>query len=73
MLKDVNEADLEVTRNHLEGLNIVETAQEAGESSPSTPVITHPLSPESEYSNNVFEKVGYLFSSTRFCNICLFY
>lgn len=60
MLKDVNEADLEITRNHLEGLNIVEAAQEAGETTPSTPVITHPLSPESEYSNNIFEKVGYL-------------
>lgn len=73
MLKDVNEADLEVTRNHLEGLNIVETATEAGESSPSTPVITHPLSPESEYSNNIFEKVGYLLCSTSFFSICLFY
>lgn len=59
MLKDINEADLENTRNHLEGLNIVETAQEAGETSPSTPVIMHPLSPITEQQhNNVYDKVS---------------
>ncbi|XP_046661954.1 trafficking protein particle complex subunit 8 isoform X1 [Homalodisca vitripennis] len=53
--QDVNEADLELARNHLEGLNIVETAQEAGESTPTTPIIMHPLSPVSD-SNSAFDK-----------------
>lgn len=39
LLKDVNEVELEMMRNS------VEPAQEAGETTPVTPVIAHPLSP----------------------------
>ncbi|XP_054278415.1 trafficking protein particle complex subunit 8 isoform X2 [Macrosteles quadrilineatus] len=49
--QDTNEAD-EVMRNNLEGLTTVEAAQEAGETSPSTPVIMHPLSPVSDQLHN---------------------
>lgn len=60
MLKDTNEAD-EVMRNNLEGLTIVEAAQEAGETSPSTPVIMHPLSPVSDQlHNSIHDKVSVL-------------
>lgn len=60
-MQDNNE-DVDKSQNHLEGSmagSQIEAAQEAGETTPSTPTIMHPLSPISDAQSNASDKVSW--------------